>query len=116
MVSMSGSIGARVASAIPPGTTQKQVAASVGMSPDAFSRALRGERGFSARELADLADLLSQDVHYLITGQPDPQRLVVSARHAFDRETRVRSVEGRQADDAVLADIALAFRQGLGAS
>lgn len=113
---MTGNIGARVAAAIPHGTTQKQIAESVGMTPDAFSRALRGERGFAAVELVDLAELLGQDVHFLITGEPDPHRLVVSARHRFDRESRVRSIDRQEADDAVLADIALAFRQGMGAA
>lgn len=110
---MEEGIGDRVARAIPHTMTQKQVASAVGMTPDAFSRALRGERGFAAVELANLAEVLSQDVHFLITGQPDPHRLVVSARHSYDPQTRSRAVEGRERDDAVLADIALAFRQGM---
>lgn len=108
---MSKGIGARVARALPPGRTQKDVAASVGMTPDAFSRALRGERGFSAVELVNLAEELHQDVHYLVTGEPDPNRLVLAARHGYDQDTRERSVNGYAEDRQVLADIALAYRQ-----
>ncbi|RRD04623.1 ImmA/IrrE family metallo-endopeptidase [Arachnia propionica] len=81
------------------------------MTPDAFSRALRGERGFSAIELVSLAEELQQDVHYLITGEPDPNRLVLAARHDHDQNTRERSVSGYADDQQVLADIALAYRQ-----
>lgn len=81
------------------------------MTPDAFSRALKGERGFSAIELANLAEVLHEDVHYLITGEPDPNRLVLAARHGFDHETRERSVNGFEEDRQVIADIALAYRQ-----
>ncbi|OLT18806.1 hypothetical protein BJF80_14595 [Serinicoccus sp. CUA-874] len=108
---MSKGIGARVSQVLPSGTTQKEVAASVGMTPDAFSRALKGERGFSAIELANLADVLNQDVHYLITGEPDPRRLVPAARHAYDRDTRERSVDSYHQDRQVLDDIALAYHQ-----
>ncbi|MDO5092897.1 MAG: ImmA/IrrE family metallo-endopeptidase [Propionibacteriaceae bacterium] len=108
---MSKGIGARVAHALPPGKTQKEVAARVGMTPDAFSRALRGERGFSAIELANLAEVLQEDIHYLITGEPDPNRLVLAARHNYDQNTRERSVDGYEEDRQVLADIALAYRQ-----
>ena len=91
---MEPSIGQRVQAALPTGIPQKQIAAKVGMTEDAFSRALRGQRGFSALELARLADVLDHDIHFLITGEPDPNRLVVSGRHNFDRETRSRSVNG----------------------
>lgn len=108
---MSKGIGDRVARALPQGKTQKEVAASVRMTPDAFSRALKGERGFSAIELASLAEVLHEDVHYLITGEPDPNRLVLAARHDYDQNTRERSVNGYEEDRQILADIALAYRQ-----
>lgn len=108
---MSPSIGERVLSALPAGTPQKEIARQVGMTEDAFSRALRGQRGFSALELARLAEVLDQDIHLLITGEPDPHRLVVSARHAFDPDTRQRRVDGESEDRPILADVQLAYRQ-----
>lgn len=108
---MEPSIGQRVQAALPTGIPQKQIAAKVGMTEDAFSRALRGQRGFSALELARLADVLDQDIHLLITGKPDPNRLVVSGRHNFDRETRSRSVSGAQGDKPILTNVLLAYRQ-----
>lgn len=81
------------------------------MTPDAFSRALNAKRAFSSIELARLADELGADLHWLITGRPDPHRLVVAARHDFDHLTGARGVPGRDADEQVLADVALAYRQ-----
>ncbi|WP_239332191.1 ImmA/IrrE family metallo-endopeptidase [Frankia sp. CiP3] len=94
-----------------PTTRQRDIAADIGMPPDAFSRALNGKRAFSSIELARLADLLDADIHWLITGQPDPHRLVVAARHDFNHLTGRRSVPERDADGLVLRDIALAYRQ-----
>ncbi|MCT1997060.1 XRE family transcriptional regulator [Brachybacterium muris] len=108
---MNPSIGERVLGALPVGTPQKEIARQVGMTEDAFSRALRGQRGFSALELARLAEVLDQDIHLLITGEPDPNRLVVSGRHNFDRETWARSIDGEQGDKAILSDVLLAYRQ-----
>lgn len=108
---MSTSIGSRVARALPPGKTQKEVAANVGMTPDSFSRALKGERGFSAIELANLAEVLHQDIHYLITGKQDPNRLVLAARHDYHQDTHERSLSGFEDDRQILSDVALAFKQ-----
>jgi hypothetical protein len=94
-----------------PGALHRDLAERVGMTPDAFSRALNGKRAFSSIELARLADELDADIHWLITGEPDPNRLVVAARHRFDHDTGERDVPGREADDQVLRDIALAYRQ-----
>lgn len=105
------SIGARVASLLPEGRTHKTIASEVGMTPDAFSRALRGERGFAAIELARLADLLGADLHFLITGEPDPARLVIAARHEYDPATGRRHVPGADDDSQGLADVELAYRQ-----
>lgn len=90
---------------------QKQLAERVGMTPDALSRALSGQRGFAAVELAAIAAELDADVHELITGTADPHRLVLSARHCFDHETGARSVDGLDGDKALLADVRLAFAQ-----
>lgn len=108
---MNATIGQRVHGALPPGIPQKEIASKVGMTEDAFSRALRGHRGFSAVELARLADVLDQDIHLLITGKPDPNRLVVSGRHNFDHETGARRVDGAHSDRPILSDVALAYRQ-----
>jgi Zn-dependent peptidase ImmA (M78 family) len=84
------------------------------MTPDAFSRALNGQRAFSAIELARVADAVGADVHWLITGEPDPFRLVVAARHEYDAVTGSRNVPGFAHDEPVLADIGLAYQQAFG--
>ncbi len=81
------------------------------MTPDGFSRSLNGERAFSSIEIARLADELDQDLHWLITGEEDPMRPRVAARHFFDHDARSHHVPGRERDEGVLADIALAYRQ-----
>lgn len=81
------------------------------MTPDAFSRALRGERGFSAIELATLADKLGADLHFLITGEPDPNLVRVSARHSYDFATGQHHIPGAGADTPYLEDIVLAYEQ-----
>ena len=107
---MDTSIGERVAQLIPRGQ-QGVVAAAVRMQQDALSRALRGQRGFGAAELMRIADYFQEDLHFLISGEPDPQRITVVARHDYDQETGARSVPGRRADQSTLDDIALAYRQ-----
>lgn len=82
------------------------------MTPDAFSRSLNAERSFSSIEIARLADELGQDVHWLITGEPDPMRPRLAARHFYDKDARCHTVPDREQDEAVLLDIALAYRQG----
>jgi Zn-dependent peptidase ImmA (M78 family) len=84
------------------------------MTEDAFSRALRDQRKFSAGELAGIADLLGADLHWLITGEADPWEMAVSARHQFVRETGARVLEDEDNDRRILDDIALAYRQGHG--
>jgi Zn-dependent peptidase ImmA (M78 family) len=94
-----------------PDARHRDIASGIGMTPDAFSRALNGKRQFSSIELARLADRLDADLHWLITGNPDPNRLGVAARHDFDHETGRRDVPGREGDEQTLNDIALAYRQ-----
>jgi Zn-dependent peptidase ImmA (M78 family) len=91
--------------------TQAEVAARIAMTPDALSRALKGERGFASVELVQLADITGSDLHELITGAPDPHRLVVVARHSYDHEGGRRSVPGRDDDESVLRDLELLYRQ-----
>jgi Zn-dependent peptidase ImmA (M78 family) len=104
-------IGRRVRRCMPPGMTQRSLAEQVEMPADALSRALNGERAFSSIELARIADLFDADLHWLITGEEDPRRLRVAARHHFDHETGERAVPGREQDEAVLSNVALAYRQ-----
>ncbi|HEU5416853.1 MAG TPA: XRE family transcriptional regulator [Streptosporangiaceae bacterium] len=108
---MGNQIGQRVADLLPEGRTRREIASVVGMTPDAFSRALSGQRGFAAIELARLADLLGADLHYLITGEADPHQLTIAARHDYDPETGRRDVPGADRDRGILADIELAYRQ-----
>lgn len=104
-------IARRVADSIPATLTHAEVAARIGLTKDQLSKSLNGRRAFSSVELAQLADVLDVDVHWLITGRPDPHRLVVAARHDFDHATGRRDVPGRDTDQPVLDDIALAYRQ-----
>jgi len=108
------SIGERVQQRIGqvcPTARHRDIATDIGMTPDAFSRAVNDKRAFSSIELARLADRLDADLHWLITGEPDPHRLVVAARHNFDHTTGRREVPGRDDDDRILEDLALAYRQ-----
>lgn len=117
---MDTGIGSRVAKLLPPDRTHRDIAAQIGMTPDALSRSLNGQRGFAAIELARLADLLHVEVHYLITGEPDPRGIRVAARHDFDPESGRRDVPGAADDEQTIKDVALAYQQvepaGLSAS
>lgn len=81
------------------------------MTPDAFSRALNGQRAFSSLELARIAELLDADIHWLITGETDPRRLVIAARHDYDFASGQRNVPGQTDDDQILNDVGLAYQQ-----
>lgn len=108
------SIGSRVLERIEqvcPGDLRQDIAQDIGMTPDAFSRALGDKRHFSSLELARLAERLDADLHWLITGTPDPSRLTIAARHDFDHETGERDVPGRAGDEETIQNIALAYRQ-----
>jgi transcriptional regulator with XRE-family HTH domain len=108
------SIGSRVrerVEASSPALSQRVVAEQVGMTPDALSRALNGTRAFSSLELARISDLLGADIHWLITGEPDPHRVLVAARHIFNHESRSHHNPGRDADETVLSAVALAYQQ-----
>lgn len=107
-------IGTRVRQAIAEhaaGAPQYEIAQAVEMKPDALSRAINGQRAFSSIELAALAERLGVDIHWLITGQEDPRRLRFAARHSYDHATGTRDVPGLEADQRVLRDIELAYRQ-----
>jgi Zn-dependent peptidase ImmA (M78 family)/transcriptional regulator with XRE-family HTH domain len=110
MSSIGDRVQERIALALPT-TRQRDIAGQIGMTPDAFSRALNDKRAFSSVELALLAELLDADLHWLITGEPDPHRVRIAARHEFDHITGERGVPGRKQDDKELANVALAYRQ-----
>lgn len=112
---MDQEIARRVADSIPPTTTHAHVAGQIGLSKEKLSKSLNGHRAFSSVELAQIAEVLGVDVHWLITGNPDPHRIVAAARHDFDHNTGTRSVPGRTNDQQVLDDIALAYRQAFAA-
>lgn len=111
IVFMSAEIGQRVSDLLPQGRTQREIASDVGMTPDAFSRALSGQRGFAAIELARIADLLDADLHFLISGEPDPNRVLAAARHTFDHETRRHQLPGVEDDVPHLDVVLLAYEQ-----
>lgn len=81
------------------------------MTPDAMSRATRGQRGFSSIELAEIADVLGLDVYWLITGQQDPIQVRVAARHAYDHASGKHVNDGRSTDEQDLSAVELAYRQ-----
>ncbi|MBI9113795.1 helix-turn-helix domain-containing protein [Sanguibacter suaedae] len=93
------------------GIVQKTLAAEIGMTTDALSRALGGYRGFSALELARVAELLDVNVYELITGEQDPAKVRVAARHSFDHDTGTYSNGTFDSDDDHLEDIRLAYVQ-----
>lgn len=91
---------------MPFGMSQRQLAERVNMKTDALSRALNGQRGFSSVELARVADELDIDLYWLVTGEPDPHRVRIAARHSWDANQRVRINPGRQRDDELLQRVA----------
>ncbi|MDO9395064.1 MAG: XRE family transcriptional regulator [Herbiconiux sp.] len=111
---MTDEIGPRIRESIAhrrPRAPEREVAAAVGMSADAFSRALNGRRAFAAGELARLADILEVSVYWLITGHPDPLELRIAARHVFNfDDRRHEEVDWGQVAQR-LDDVALAYRQ-----
>lgn len=108
------SIGQRVRSRIAdalPGQHHSTIAEQVGMTPDAFSRSLNDKRSFSSIELALVADLLGEDIHWLITGEPDPLRVRFAARHAWDETSRSHEGPNSNDDAPVLDALDLAYKQ-----
>lgn len=91
--------------------TQGSIAESLGFTPDAFFRSVNGERAFTTGELARVADAFNADLHYLITGEPDPLRVVIAARHDYDHDTSQYSNAGRERDKTTRDGVLLAYRQ-----
>ncbi|GAA5063631.1 helix-turn-helix domain-containing protein [Nocardia callitridis] len=99
-------VGDRIRSHMPPGMNQRQLANRTNMKTDALSRALNGQRGFSSVELARIAEELGTDLYWLVTGEPDPHRVRVAARHSWDGGQGMRINPGRPNDDELLAQVA----------
>lgn len=104
-------VGERVRSRMALGMSQRRLAERARMMPDALSRALNGQRGFSSSELARVADVLGADLYWLVTGREDPHRVVVAARHHWDWQHRRRINSGRYDDKPVLEQVAAAYRE-----
>jgi Zn-dependent peptidase ImmA (M78 family)/transcriptional regulator with XRE-family HTH domain len=102
--------GERIRSLMPQGMSQRQLADKAGMTPDALSRALNGQRGFSSTELARIARQLGADLYWLITGTPDPQAVDIAARHQWDAKQRTRKNPGREDDDKLLDQVVALYR------
>lgn len=105
-------IGARVREAMSDhGIKQVELARRVEMAEDALSRAINGKRGFASIELARIAEVLSVDIHWLITGEPDPLAVRFVARHSYDAERRAYENHGEDADQEIRDVVELAYRQ-----
>ncbi|MGL5811475.1 MAG: ImmA/IrrE family metallo-endopeptidase, partial [Nocardioides sp.] len=101
-----GTIGARVRASIPLHLSQRRLAPEVGMTHDALSRAINGQRHFSALELARLAERLRVDTHWLITGEQDPFQIRLAARHPWGQS----SAKHEERDGAIIARVVDAYR------
>ncbi|MGW4364477.1 helix-turn-helix domain-containing protein [Nocardia takedensis] len=99
-------VGDRIRSIMPEGLSQRQLAQRTGMKTDALSRALNGQRGFSSVELARIADELDADLYWLITGDRDPHRVRIAARHSWDSARQLRVNPGRPADEELIRRVA----------
>jgi Zn-dependent peptidase ImmA (M78 family)/plasmid maintenance system antidote protein VapI len=99
-------IGDRVRASIPMHLSQRRLAPDLGMTHDALSRAINGQRHFSVLEIAKLAERLDVDTHWLITGQTDPFQVRVAARHPWGRS----SAEQEETDAEIVARVVDAYR------
>ncbi|WP_315583590.1 helix-turn-helix transcriptional regulator [Actinomyces viscosus] len=107
-------IGARVKEVLGSrGLSQAELARSLDLSESALSKSINGTRAFSAVELAEVADRLDVSMHWLVTGEPDPFELIISARHDYDSKSD-RYSSSLVEDLPTLKDIALVYRQAYG--
>ena len=100
------SIGERVKASIPLHVSQRQLAPEVGMTHDALSRAINGQRHFSAVEIASIAARFGLDTHWLITGEQDPFNVRLAARHPWGDG----SAEQEESDATIIARVVEAYR------
>ncbi len=99
-------IGDRVRASIPMHLSQRRLAPEIGMTHDALSRAINGQRHFSVLEIAQLAERLGVDTQWLITGQTDPFQVRLAARHPWGRS----SAEQEESDGEIIARVVDAYR------
>lgn len=104
-------VGDRIRSSMPADMSQRELAERVQMAPDALSRALNGQRGFSITELTRIGGELGANLHWLLTGSDDPHQVNVAARHGWDPVRRKRTNPGKTEDEPVLAKITAAYRE-----
>jgi transcriptional regulator with XRE-family HTH domain len=102
---------AKCIDALEPRVKRKDFAARIGLTPDALSRALSGQRGISSVELVKMAEVLDADIHELVTGVPDPRRVSLAARHDFDRNTWARTIPTYDDDKSTIENIRIAYAQ-----
>ncbi|MDR0592016.1 MAG: helix-turn-helix transcriptional regulator [Bifidobacteriaceae bacterium] len=69
---------ARRIDALNPPLTREMFAEAVELTPDELSRVLSGQRGVSSLTLLRIAQALDADWHELLTGEPDPRRMVLT--------------------------------------
>lgn len=99
----SASIGDRIRArqeVLRPGERQADLAARVGMSESALSRAVNGKRGLAGEELVALAKDLRVSVDWLLTGQ-DPFPVLLAARHRYSKENGYAHELAGEAEAAV---------------
>jgi Zn-dependent peptidase ImmA (M78 family) len=111
---MSETVGDRVRTRlddVAPQRSQQALAAEIGMTESALSRALNGQRAFSTLELTRLAKVLKTSLHWLATGEPDPFTARIAARHAYDHGTGTYADDRGGDQEAILANVELAYRQ-----
>lgn len=102
--------GMRIRSRMPVDMSQSDLAEKADMKPDALSRALNGHRGFSMLELTRIGHILDTEVHWLITGEPDPHRVDIAARHRWNRTERAHHNPGEIADASTIEQIYQLYR------
>jgi transcriptional regulator with XRE-family HTH domain len=93
------------------GVPEKEIAASVGMTPDVLSRSLNGKRVFTSIELAHLAERLSTSMYWLATGEADPFEARIAARHEYDFASGRYFSDQGESTRKTLDSIELAYRQ-----
>lgn len=71
------------------GLTQAKIARQTGMTRDALSRSLSGQRNFSASELAAVAQVLEVSLSWLITGDPRPEAAAAATPWNHDRVAEI---------------------------
>ena len=104
-------LGKRIRESMPSGMSQKMLAQKISMKEDALSRIFSGQRGISALELARVANAIETDSHFLLTGEQNPHRHSIAARHVWDADTKTHSNPSQDEDENILEKIFSAYRE-----